>query len=366
MVAGLLINAASHPAQEAALRAKLRKVLPGLGYPPPGWYLRNPTPAARLVAYHRCTDTLGREAIRSKCQPAFDEIRGSKWNFARTLFDDDTGPDAPAKKEIQICNDWLRFNVPERYRILRDLVARDLRNLRGLLAGLRGVLGGDRAFVVGAVETRYSDKTEVPESSPSALHDPAVRLIGELEERVLMLLRQEGATSRQAVWVITADRGVRRPKTEGLTRMAVTDLGHAGKWASEIPYLRPTSEVSDSVRFARTFAPKRFDEEIHPGVVLANFVADQLREGMDDATSVRPWSFLVKRAETTFALPIEAVARSLPEAGPLPAVSCSGEPRRVLIRAIRREPFDASLLTPWWGRDQAVRWIEALGLGGAS
>jgi hypothetical protein len=360
VVAGVLVKAPYRQELEEALRDKVMMALPGLDYPPPEWYLRDPRPTSRLIAYLRCKDPDRQQTVMAKCEPALTAIEGSLRKFRHPLFDEKTREGPPDQGLLKECDQWL--TVPPRLegQMLRGLIEDDTWGILEVLSSLGSTLDATTAYVVAAAQTRYSPV--VDEQPLGSVHnDPYARLIGELLERLVMLLRREGGLP-QRVRVLAADHQLNAAGAEASRCLSFNDLKTAAAWASKLPLLAPSSPLKETVQAIPIQSPRQRDEKVHPGLVLAGIVAERLKQGVEIVGFKDTWETFSDHADLVIKLPIEATARSLSEDAPLPAVTCAGEPREALLEALNGGTPKIAWMNPRWGRDQACRWIEALGL----
>ena len=360
VVAGVLIRAPYHQDQGAALREAIARAMPGVAYPPHSWLISRLWPAGRLVGYLKCKTERERSPVVDACEPAIEILRVSGLGAATRFLESSESRREPAPTDVRKVDDWLRFNAPTEHAALRALVARDLQNLRGVLAHLEKTVGAGRAFVVGAVRTPIAASADFDAEVES--EDPYILLLKELYERLFLLLRSSSG-ERQQVWVVAATRWVERPGLPVPLPLHNRDLADAAQRASAIPFDRPDEWVDDSLRLRPYCVPPRYSTTVHPGVVLADFVANRLRQRVKDVAWAGGWRALAVNSAVSFSLPVEAAARGLSSSAPLPTISASGPARAAILDSLRDGPGNAGGLhgtVRRWEAEQSRLWIDAL------
>lgn len=200
--------------------------------------------------------------------------------------------------------------------------------LRAALAGL-----ADRAFLVAAMVGPSSD----PDVTAEQRYDAALTA---LLERVLLQLRGGGrAVIRTHVAQIHRRDGLpapaRRPIMQG-------DVARCARAAEAHPWHAEASDpLKKRVRLVAAL-PRPYDALVHPGVVLADFVANQMLVPLKHAPTIEQ---LRNEGLGRVRVDLSRLPDGLPEAGPLPFPTAP-------------EPWG-----PTWIPEQAALWAKALEAG---
>ncbi len=102
----------------------------------------------------------------------------------------------------------------------------------------------------------------------------------------------------------------------------------------------------------------RYDSNVRPGIVIADFAANRLRWPMSTA---RSWHELQARADSQVALPVTAPARRDVGASPLPALAAHGLPEQAIRGAAEKvQVLEVPWTPPGWTTDQARQWVAAV------
>jgi hypothetical protein len=241
---------------------------------------------------------------------------------------------------------WLKSEAPPLFAVLaaeRDAVNRAMWKL---LDELHTAYGPDRCLLIAAAEGTGS-LTPVGE-------DRYLRLLTALFERVFALLRSRPAAQHR-VWVRVAGRNVREAPFESVPQHSrhVADCIRA---AERFPLWPPAGATDPDVRLV-PFQPARYDESVHPGLVLADFIANRLWMPLQWARDLRS---LEAQAQDRTALSIYATPRALPASARLPLPAAEGLARQIVNAAFsgRQVPAPAAV-APGWAREQALAWARA-------
>jgi hypothetical protein len=131
------------------------------------------------------------------------------------------------------------------------------------------------------------------------------------------------------------------------------------KTAHVLPLIgKATGEAATCMRPGPlTFSPPRVVDarspHIHPGVVVADFVANNLASVIHSGS----WQELESTAARRIALPVRTACAPL--AAVLPSAAASGPPRDA-IRVACRGGTVVSIPAEGWGPEQAHEWIQAV------
>lgn len=178
-----------------------------------------------------------------------------------------------------------------------------------------------------------------------------------LFERLFLLFR--GGESAHRIEVLAATLRRREPALGNVERPLMhTDIGRAARRALDVPFHngRENEPLEARVRVV-PLQPLPYDENVHPGLVLADFVANNLHRALGTAGSMRS---LLEEGRTRTSLSGERLAAALPGQGPLPAAAAIGAPRAHVRQALEGEVDALSPSFPAWRVEQATRWAAAL------
>lgn len=376
--AGLLIRSPETPAAEARLREALEATFPLWPWPPHAAPLN--LPASRLAAVAltqpAASEDARARALRDACAPLLRELEArppATEKFQLRLASDRM----PPVDAIKSCDGWLRSTSPTAYRRLARLCSEDERQMR-LLVGRVAELCGSDATLVAAIGP--GDEGLKPESM-ELRSDGWVQTLEALFERVLMLLwRQSGPSER--LWVRVADRDVDVGGVQPIRRRGVPAMpwviGDIARAAAAMPGLAPSlASVGGNVRVVPMGSPNVFDESVHPGLVLADWIANRVRRAALRTLPSRArepgegWAELRRELVRCGALGIGPstlaaglAPRCSPDRGEHPAVAGVPEARRRIQHAVRTSAdVDVTDLQPSWARDQAVVWVGTAATG---
>ncbi len=344
VVAGLAVCAPARPAQVRALREELAARVPGVPYPPhAAWHN---VAAGRLAGYVLQRARAGEAAVdgvRGRCEPAWQALVQAdvQPGYRRALERDRL----PSWRDVRACDAWLRRRAPDAHHAIRALCRRDGREVAELLRASAGPFGAPEAFLVAAAH---------PPGRESAAPDRYLELLGVLAERLGDLLAGPRPPARRA-WLTVAFRKVEVP---GAT--------------APVP-LRPAlvrgvldrviGPGVDNPRFTVEGTPG-FDHRVHPGVVLADWIANRTRHSLRETGPMSPWTSLAGSLARSVGLPASAPVPALPEAEPLPTLAADGPAREAIAAARRGRSYDLEGIPTRWARDQAGLWTAALRLPG--
>jgi hypothetical protein len=341
VVAGLLVPAAAHPSQAAALRELLRRGLPGIPYPPHASHLN--LAVGRMAATLLATgvDEAPRD-IAECCHAAKEALLAAPRGVAGVVREALATRRMPTFGALRSCEQWLAINRSDLHDDLRVLQARDREAMRDILARTRDAFKAPSAMVVAAV-------------GHGADGAGYLALLEVLFERTLMLLRARDA--QVEVRATVATRHVPMPEVaRKRTPLMPAAIGQAIHAAMSFPFL-PATGLGDP-RVARIVAesPPRYEALVHPGVVLADFIANRARSAFRALD--RPWVERSAHAASLLALPVDVIAQGFKAAGPLPTVAADG-----IARARVRAQFEGAPVpdgrSRGWRDEQAERWIAA-------
>jgi hypothetical protein len=243
---------------------------------------------------------------------------------------------------LSSCDTWLRRHAPASHDKLRWEMEKQRTAMTQLLKMVgRECYGMDRCFVVGAWDA----------GGGGPAGDRYLRLLSTLLERTAQIVG--GGAAAPTLWIYVATRdvvehGARRP------------LGsrHVQDRANAAPHPLPGgSGLPPIVAVARP--PQAYDADVHPGIVLADFVANQLGHVL---RVDRTWRETADAAERHVGLAVEARPSWMTATSKLPTLAIEGPWRDAVRGALSGAdlpaPPPASDL-PAWTREQADAWIAA-------
>lgn len=362
-VAGVLLALPEHEDLTTALRALLERAFPLSSYPPHATLLN--LAASRALF-----------ALAARARGRAVELPDTKWEAvdaaiaALRTADDDAVVEAlraaerglaPGWEHARACEAWLTTNAPAAARGLRDIAELEDQHLRDTVFGLLAqVLEGNegdgpatpwaKPIVVVAAEAS-------PPASPKDDEDRYLDLLETLFERVYALLRSTDGVRRHVIAHI-AERPLWRD--DGKRMLGRADVAEASKRAARLSFLQ-SSVFPDPKVWMSTLAPCRFDEAVHPGVVLADFAANRVGRALrDDPKREHDLQRRVQAALGDVGVAMRPLSR--PQLAPLPTAATSGSPRSHVARALEGERVDFRTLgdvRPEWAADQAQRWQAA-------
>jgi hypothetical protein len=352
-IAGFLLRAEEKGGEDLWLRGLLARRFPEVEYPPharflnrdafhlANWLLRDrpDIPGVSRDSLERlaallCEKSASRAAMA--CRGAIDAGKVPRWEDLAELEPE------------------LQGALPTEFQTLRGLVDRSRAAIVAVLEEVRARYGDERVFAVAGADTRIREADDGP------VRDRYLALLEVVFERVLALFRKE-PPERHKIWVRAAERHVSLPW--GLTlHLRHFDVGQAVRAAERRPplALSPGVGADPHVRLV-PMEPPRFDGDVHPGVVIADFLANRMREPLGASS---PWREVREAAGGRVALPVETPPRMYPDVS-LPTVAADGLPRRAIAAAFEgREPVGLEGARGW-AKEQAARWVEAINGEGA-
>jgi hypothetical protein len=187
------------------------------------------------------------------------------------------------------------------------------------------------------------------ESAPQVHADRYLKLLGVLLERVVCLLRGEGALHQVRVRVAARGLDKALQPAAGFLSIRIDHVQLCIDAALRFPWLQ---EERASVAF-EALRPEEFDGGVHPGVVLADFVSNKFFA----LSSAKSWADLEAGVTRSFGLPADARCGAVGRR--LPAVAAAGETRAALVRALAGEAPARSVGSGGWEQDQSTRWLAA-------
>lgn len=374
VVSGLLVR--DHETQTARerLRAELEAIWSPVPWPPHAAFLwwpatlvvcnamarprHAPAPDANEAErLSRCGEQLARVLPEETCESLLDDIAMGRTPKPSSLVDLDARLRSVVSRGEYAA---LSAGLEERHRKTRDLLAR-----------IRTQCEGD-AYVVGAaMGAPYPPLESVGQGA--VVRTPWVRAVEALLERVYAVLRDRARVApRLTLRVLTrhvtlGPEGAelaRKHARYGTASRVRTDVDQAvieeiaGRAAS-VPRLR------DGVRVEPKGHPNRFDDDVHPLLVLADYVALQARRRIPLDNTLATVTAGIDDALAGGGRWTEVPPRSDP-ATRLPGLAAEGPARRAVTRALAGLGAPDFEIAPGWPREQAALWVDAIAKGVAS
>lgn len=257
------------------------------------------------------------------------------------------GAPAGNKREILVAvDDFLRRVAPAEWTGLMDFKRTCDQQFRNLFAALGQAFGRDKMVLVAAASRGGLLDGD---SAPQVHADRYLKLLGVLLERVVCLLRGEGALHQVRVRVAARGLDKALQPAAGPVSIRRDHVQQCIDAALQFPWLQ---KERASVAF-EALRPEEFDGGVHPGVVLADFVSNKFFA----LSNSKSWAELEAGVTRSFTLPADARCGAVDQR--LPAVAAAGETRIALVRALTGEAPARSLGSGGWEQDQAARWLAA-------
>lgn len=344
LVAGLLISGGRDRGLEQRLRAAVCAAFPGVAYPPHSTVLMSPL---GLLAETSRSELGAVPSLRRACDAALEALaRGPHAAFAEGLRRGRMG----TKSERNSADTWLRGELPGAHAQLRAACEDYRGGQRLLLSKVPELCGAHAACLVGAVS--YPSLERPPEGS-----DHYLSVLADLCERLLMLLR--GPSADEQIWARVAGRNVTVPG-EPKMPMTARAVGWSVKAAMRLPP-RPESGLGERVRIVPD-VPCRYDELVHPGVVLADIVCNRLRRILHNASM--GWAAHRQQLAGELPLPVMLASRLDASDDPLPTLAAHGRAQAAISAAFGGTAPALESVPAGWRRDQAAAWVQLAQRGG--
>lgn len=356
VVAGLLLRGEENVEASRALRSELERIFPLSPWPPHASILNQPSSRVYFALQGAGTPGTRRDAALEAIAPAVQAVETSHHETAIAFREAARRREKPSFERLVAVGEVLRNDAPRAWAALRARVEEERHALQAFLAHAAEVAVPDDAVVVAAV-------ARAPEADSEATvgevrRDAYVDALETLFERTIAFLRDERQTAGTdvRVWASIATRsvGVLGYRTMELDARHVVEI--ARRASAKLPALGDHVEPRIVPREFVT----RYGAAVHPGVVLADYVANALRFSIATSASDRtPWVGLASRCRERVKLP---VSRPVPMLGAarLPTIAVSRFPREAILAALRGEPPSMLEAEPaLWAREQASEWISA-------
>jgi len=355
-VAGVWMQTYDSAQMRLRLERALRQVVPVGPYPPHANRLRYPGWLA-LASMVEVADNERGAAIRKRAAPAVRAIQSSAEAAAQQGRDAvracaESGKEIPWEVAREV-DEWLQQIEERSHRALKWAV----RDMDGafvqLLSHLQtDVLDGGRCCVAGAWEGREAG----PPSDEAP--DRYVALLEALIERVFTIAADR-KPPMQLVHAHVATRWVTRPgvprgEDPASKALRTRDITEAFRQAAGFPVGCKPAHVQFFPH-----PPASYDRTVHPGIVLADFVANRLRGRVLHGTPT--WSDVTQRAGHAVGMAVDVRPR-LARNVEAPSLAAQGQPREVVRSAFEgQSPAGSAAQAPPWANDQARVWVDLAG-----
>lgn len=370
VVAGLLLRDTETPALEARLRTALGDVFPLWPWPPHASELN--FPASRVAAALRAPPSLDESVdagrLRARVEPLKVLIQTSSEPIALGFLAAVERWAGGARLDydaLRMADGWLRGVAARPWQALREECDRQEQRMQELLSDIGARYGSGDAAVLVAASLRGSPAAPTRGLPATTRHsirrDRYVRSLELVLERAALLLR--GGQDRRTTWLRVATRDIQIVGITPRNRFGVPlyphFVGDIVTTAVEHPDgLDPATRAR--LRLVPIGSPNRYDSTAHPGLVLADWIANRARRALAD---------LPLEADPAEALAahgaLGAIDRPLPlhlvprrGGGPLPTAGTEGPAQRAVRDTFDGRPADPDLITPRWARELARPWID--------
>lgn len=337
VVVGVLLR---RPVSREGLRGAFDLILQGstrrLAYPP------------HATELHAASGVLASWYVATEDRPLEDVLHAmaSDPNDAvRWYADAVSSGKAPPYETRAAVADWLARHEPS----LAEEANAESERFRQAMGELgRQLTSVADALVVGAdASSTGLDEGSVGEGP---IVDRYLSGLRALLERVVLLAKRSKVTRLE---VSVAKRWVRHPGLPPVD-LRVADVGHAVRDTVGYPSASYVEGFEHDGLRVVVMETANYDARVHPGIVVADFVANRLRRELFDQK--RPWARLMSTCSRTFALPLEAMLGE----ERVPTLACDGEPRAILRDGLRGQDVAdrVDALPRSWRREQVERWLE--------
>jgi hypothetical protein len=358
VVAGILVRVDDPHRLANALRDEIDAAYPGAMFPPHATQLHHGTGLLASVYRQNRHDEAhlpepigeARRALEQSGLPAAQRVVAAI-KAARE----------PELADLKACDAWLDAEAPALALRLRELCRSGARAFANIIAALPELADGDARLVAaagyGPVSSDVEDTVALSTDRQIARVDRYLSLLTALFERVLLLLRG-GKPGGHIVRPIVASRHVHRP---GLppTPLMPRDIGHRVERAVTLPYFAASGFGDERVRMHAEATP-RYDINVHPGVVLADFIANRLRRKLSERRGDIGWHRIRSYTVQVLGTPIESLAAGLEGCGPLPGIASDGSARSSLRAGLAGAAAGFEGAVRQWQREEALAWLDAV------
>lgn len=324
LVGGWLVRHYDTFQLQEPLAKAMGHAVPYLLYPPHAADLN--LPVAQVVGYLADPQRVHSGHPHARlCREAVSLLQSSNAAPARELVQAVTHKNKSLYDVLSNANRWVRTNHGFAMAQLRQAQAMFRADWDQLLQRVQQQFGPTGSMAVAAWQ------------GPTPGAAGAERYLGLLEvlmERCLQCLH--GHNSVQNIWFRVAER-------RGLTEQCLRSV--FGKSQRTGPFARFQAVPRE---------PAAYRAHVHPGIVLADFITNRLRNRL----GAQGWSGVREASQQAIRFPVEASPR-FTAAGPLPTIAADGLPRLAIQRAFRKQPRLPLELDNWAGQ-QAQAWVNAI------
>ena len=356
LVAGVLLQIEDTAANAALLRAELLSRLPGLPWPLHATDLRRPiTHAVGWLAprrgprsafafdEERCAASVA--AVRASDHPAIIAVRESALR----------GKTAGWSSGLRAADEVFASSHPELWSDLTDLATDRRARLARLVGDLASHYGAERCF--GVLAAGPDDAAAGVPVPGGVGHDRYLSLLEILFERLLQVRSQDEVSRVVHARIATRDieqklGGVRRgfPLRSHdwlqLLGRAMETVKAQGVVAASLP------------RFVAPEIVTRYDDHVHPIVVLADLLANSALGVCNDGTKL---STVSDHILSVTGLGLAARAGSLKGLPTLPTLAAGGPFRVEVEEALAGREGEGTPPRPRWAAEQSRAWVDAAG-----
>lgn len=351
VVAGLLLRSNDPTTLDGPLRRAIARIYPLWPWPPHAAHLN--LPASRVAAAMRGSGGSGDRAaeLRQLAQPLVDRVVGSQ-DAAAVAFVEAvrawSAGGALAWGPLRRGNAWLRARARGTFdRLERECVQQE-RQVQRLLSGIGATSPG--AAVVLAVSPRRSADVDGTTPGKRIQRDRYVRALEVLLARVSWLLAGASPTAR----LLVATRGVGvagvRRRRFDLTPAFVADIARSGLSGVRTP--------DGPTRLEPVGSPNRYDADVAPGIVLADWIANRAHRGLRSPHKEPLQSLVSHGALGLREAPLPVLFAPLRGGNRLPTLGVDGPSRDLIRRAMQGGSVDVSGLDSWV-RGVTEPWVRA-------
>ena len=348
-VVGWLVQHREHPRFDADLRRSLAKVVPDAAWPPHAAHLNLPIVQPILTQGFGAVASDGDAWVHS-VPDAWARLRALEHEAVRKVVALAEQRKMAPYDDLTEANDVVKRLEPNLFRSFIAQREQRMAWVRDLLSCLGEVFGPGESWLVGAGMPPVGDD-DAPKS------DRYLALLETLFCRVFALLRADDGNTHE-VRVHVARRWVKPDGVPLTLTLRVQDVGDCVRRAERFPVLAPEPGKPDTRVRIVPHSVSRYDSNVRPGIVIADFAANRLRWPMSTA---RSWHELQARADSQVALPVTAPARRDVGASPLPALAAHGLPEQAIRGAAKKaQVLEVPWTPPGWTTDQARQWVAAV------